>query len=795
MFLPWATYEEEGVGMRIVWKIIITVLSLSVFLIVLFSAFHYQQQKKWILSYHKDSTTREVQQIQNLIHLFFEDIEQNLDLLSGVIPVAEIDASFFSLLQPENPEMTIQPEYSSDAEKRILSLFREYLSSHPQTTMLYLGTVDGGYLEFPVIPLGNGYDPRLRPWFQTAIQSPGKVVLTSPYMTQFSQTPQIGAVKTVGPAGEAPVGVLGINLSLALFSNLLEQLQVRNQGVLVLVDGAGRVLSHPRESSLLFSSVEKLSPSFQDLSAFKGEYGEVILDGEVNLGLVVPDPRFGWSFISLVPKKEVFRDLNQQTLLILLVSLSMLFLAFMYAFVVGRNISRPLETFARDVARFDPSRENDPVPEEGSYETRLAAKSFNRLASQLENAFEQNREANSRLREMNATLEKNNRILHRSFEEAEEYARAIEEITTITSRMTTSALHKDESFLRDLLEMLMALIPKADCGSISLFEGDRWRFVHAVGHDIEILRDLDLKRSYFAPGDRLILIQNIIQKNQAIMPEELNRKFGKATKPIQSSIISRLVFGALELGSIALDIEQGKKKEFSEEEVKMVRAFSNVASAFITMQNYIIQQDKFQKDLLRAMIRFLEIHDPYTRGHSESVAVLASRLAREMGMETEQVDRVFWAGMVHDLGKILIPGNILTKVEPLTEEEFQLIKEHPSWGGKVLHSFDDLQDVARFVEYHHERWDGKGYPEGLMGTQIPLVSRILTIADSFDAMTSDRPYRRAISLEKAYEEMETNSGSQFDPELVPIFVEVVRKMEREGSWKSAAGFLQTGGDF
>jgi putative nucleotidyltransferase with HDIG domain len=147
-------------------------------------------------------------------------------------------------------------------------------------------------------------------------------------------------------------------------------------------------------------------------------------------------------------------------------------------------------------------------------------------------------------------------------------------------------------------------------------------------------------------------------------------------------------------------------------------------------------------------------------------------LAEKMNFSDREISTVKWAGLVHDIGKILIPNEILKKPTKLNEAEYALIKKHPEYGAKVLFASEEVKEVATIVNYHHERWDGTGYPEGLKGEEIPLVSRVISVADAFDAMISDRPYRKGLSIHNAREEIRKNSGTQFDPEIVEIFLEI-----------------------
>jgi HD-GYP domain-containing protein (c-di-GMP phosphodiesterase class II) len=158
------------------------------------------------------------------------------------------------------------------------------------------------------------------------------------------------------------------------------------------------------------------------------------------------------------------------------------------------------------------------------------------------------------------------------------------------------------------------------------------------------------------------------------------------------------------------------------------------------------------------------------------VGELSGRLARHMGLGGEQVEFARLAGSLHDLGKLAIPEEILRKPGPLNETERLVLERHPQIGFRMLDSLG-VEPVASWVLHHHERWDGEGYPERLGGELIPLGSRILFVADAYDAMTTDRVYRSGLNHERAMAELERCAGTQFDPEIVAVFVEMMREQE------------------
>ena len=173
---------------------------------------------------------------------------------------------------------------------------------------------------------------------------------------------------------------------------------------------------------------------------------------------------------------------------------------------------------------------------------------------------------------------------------------------------------------------------------------------------------------------------------------------------------------------------------------------------------------------MAALCQAVETKDFYTRGHSERVSRGATMLARQIGMDTERVEAIRYAGMLHDVGKLGVPTKVLQKTGPLTEEELAAIQLHPMRGLEIVRQIGFLTEALDGIMHHHERMDGKGYPMGLAGDEIPEFARVIAVADAFDSMTSTRSYRGARSVEEAVAELRKCSGMQFDPMLVDAFI-------------------------
>jgi putative two-component system response regulator len=190
---------------------------------------------------------------------------------------------------------------------------------------------------------------------------------------------------------------------------------------------------------------------------------------------------------------------------------------------------------------------------------------------------------------------------------------------------------------------------------------------------------------------------------------------------------------------------------------------------------------------VRALAEAVDAKDPYTRGHSDRVAIYASRIATELGATPDFVEQIYLAGLLHDIGKIGIADAILRKPAPLTRAEYAEIQRHPEIGARILEPVEFLAAVVPCVRHHHEWYDGSegGYPDRLRGDRIPLSSRIILVADAIEAMASDRPYRRGVGLERVAEELLCFRGTQFDPQVTDAFVSMY---EREGDEFLAAKF-------
>jgi HD-GYP domain-containing protein (c-di-GMP phosphodiesterase class II) len=216
------------------------------------------------------------------------------------------------------------------------------------------------------------------------------------------------------------------------------------------------------------------------------------------------------------------------------------------------------------------------------------------------------------------------------------------------------------------------------------------------------------------------------------------------------------------------------KPDFDSTDAKLFNSVANGCAIFIDNGRLFKDLEELFIGSLKALTNSIDAKDQYTRGHSERVAFIsrwiAERIGGEQPLKEEEIQKIYLAGLLHDIGKFGIDDSVLRKKGKLNERELTIMRNHPAIGAGILSEIKQMHDIIPAVLYHHERPDGKGYPNGLVGEQIPLVGKIVGLADSFDAMTSKRTYKGAMSVEKAKEEIKKKLGTQFDEDVGTVFI-------------------------
>lgn len=271
---------------------------------------------------------------------------------------------------------------------------------------------------------------------------------------------------------------------------------------------------------------------------------------------------------------------------------------------------------------------------------------------------------------------------------------------------------------------------------------------------------------------------NTISTLTAVYQEAIDKKDAVMVHSDSDPFLApSLICAPLLIHGSVLGILSIRKKDtgvlFTKNDLHQVLSLAKRAS--LNLENKLLYESMYGNltSTFMALVAAIQVRDHYTEEHSRRVTETSVTIAQKMGLPPTEVERLRIAALLHDLGKISIPDDVLLKPGKLTNEEFAVIKQHPVTGEEILRHVSLLDDERIIVRAHHERWDGEGYPDGLAGEDIPLLARIMMVADSFDAMTSDRPYRRGMSLEAAIGQLEACRNTQFDKEIVDVFLAVL----------------------
>lgn len=254
-----------------------------------------------------------------------------------------------------------------------------------------------------------------------------------------------------------------------------------------------------------------------------------------------------------------------------------------------------------------------------------------------------------------------------------------------------------------------------------------------------------------------------------IMPGMTGIEFLQKAKGISPDSVRILMTAYADLNSAIDAINKGEvykfiPKPWNDDE------FKNIIFNALERHRVVVSLKRADESTLLSLAQTIELKDPYTRGHCDRVAKYAVRIAEAMELPNGEREYIKYGGWLHDCGKIGVPESILNHNGPLSPEQMEIVRNHSRWGADVVRLAQLPQAVINIILHHHERFDGKGYPDGLKGRNIPLEARIVTVADVYDALTSDRPYREKLPHEKAKEFLMSFSGQFFDPEIVNIFI-------------------------
>lgn len=356
--------------------------------------------------------------------------------------------------------------------------------------------------------------------------------------------------------------------------------------------------------------------------------------------------------------------------------------------------------------------------------------------------------------------------------------RRIEEISVLfeISQSITSTLVLDE-VLDSIVNFSMEMMHALRC---------ELRLTDQTGEYLEIRASRGLSKSFLSSTPIKVgegIIGSVVETKRPISVVDVRKD--PRTKHMSLAKRERLA-GLLAVPILqrnapigAITVYTSKPRDFTQNEIDLLSTFASQASVAIENARLYAKMKDQYLSMVAALAAAIETKDAYTHGHSKNVMEYAVKIAREFELSDDEIETIRYAGLLHDIGKIGIKDVILTKQEALTAEERQELRNHPKYGAFIMEQVDFLKDIAPLTLYHHERYDGTGYPLGLRGDDIPLGARILAVADTYDSMIADRPYRKAFPYEHVVREMKKVSGTQLDPRVVDVFLSIIKREQQQ----------------
>ncbi|HYE10042.1 MAG TPA: HD-GYP domain-containing protein [Patescibacteria group bacterium] len=346
--------------------------------------------------------------------------------------------------------------------------------------------------------------------------------------------------------------------------------------------------------------------------------------------------------------------------------------------------------------------------------------------------------------------------------------------------VNTNNLDKKEFFSR-VFETAFILIPEAQKGSFYELEGEIFRPIFCKGYDFDLLSQLTFSKDEAfidfesVPCQTIDAYQVIIAKrNDALFSEKQICIFKQlGTYSDFASLYAPIKFDELKIGLLC--IENFDDKVFSETSRLVLKIFAQLISNFYSLKVHQERESKRYKEIINALVSAIEVKDVYTEGHAKRVSEISLKLAKVMGIQSNRLQTIETAAILHDVGKIGTPTEILNKQSSLTKDEYEIIKRHPLDAKKILEKIEGFEEVLDLTYMHHEHYDGSGYPQGLSGEKISIEAQIIQAADAFDAMTSKRAYRDAMSIETVMGIFRDQRGKQFNPEVTDAMISLFTK--------------------
>jgi HD-GYP domain-containing protein (c-di-GMP phosphodiesterase class II) len=368
---------------------------------------------------------------------------------------------------------------------------------------------------------------------------------------------------------------------------------------------------------------------------------------------------------------------------------------------------------------------------------------------------------NTRNDELNETKESYSKMLDSTYN-----------LMRLGDRLTTEITYH-EQYLNNVFDIAKDIFSDIDSALCIIKEGQSMRFINAYQYDFEKLKHVHLNTTLLDwTSTTPVIKMNPSEDIKNIMGENYHH-FADLFDNVKTSVYIRIRLSYNQSGIIIFEKDKSNESTFSSNDIENISSFQKLVNSLYEKNELTIVNNNLRDDIVLSLIRTLELYDEYTGGHSEDVAILSKMIATEMHLPSQTVSDIYWAGIVHDIGKVGIDPSILNKNGRLTSEEYDIMKQHPISGYNILSRSKDLFHIAKLVRHHHEWWNGTGYPDKLSEDQIPLGSQILQIADSVCGMATKRSYKDQKSFSEIIKEIELYDGVQFSPKISKVVKKLI----------------------
>ena len=408
---------------------------------------------------------------------------------------------------------------------------------------------------------------------------------------------------------------------------------------------------------------------------------------------------------------------------------------------------------------------------EASYEEMQAQNEQLKINNlELESMYNEMEESKKKLEEKYNEITSLNNILDMSLKNEEFEYNRFKKLLEINSKISDFLKRENDFLLSEMLKISINVI-NADYGSVYKFVGDKWIFIDAIGHDIGILKTLDLDKKYVVDVYNVEVIENIERYNTEL-PKYTLKKFNEAIKRNKYTLLIPLIVDGEKIAGISFD---NKEKKFTNEDIEIAKAFKVLSETILRQKKYENNFKKAYIDFANKLAMVAEAHDEITGNHIERVGILSEFIAKKLNLPEENIIKIRNFAPLHDVGKIFIPLNILNKKGKLTDKEWDKMKKHTLYARRLLEDNEYFKVALNIALYHHEKYDGTGYPFNLIGDNIPIEAQIVSIVDVYDALRSNRPYKKAFSHEKTIKIFMNGDGrthpKHFNPKILKVFID------------------------